>query len=821
MFKRAVNVALATTLSVSMLASSAIPAYAEDIAEGSSVETVESTETVDTNEGSVGTNEGTIDSNEGSVGTNASSGVINYNRTENESAGTSLGTVDTNAGTIGTNFGVVGTNLEGGVITSNDGPGLVDVNQGTINYNQGNRQEARDPQDPSIVLTDPQTGLPIVTQDAGVHTNDITGVIQSNDGYVGTNEGTIGVAEDGHTGNNDRVHINNGTITRNQCNATIDTNNGTVNLNTAQGSIGVNNGLVITNDSANGVYENNGQITTNDSLVYNNTSDGTVTTNSTTGTVKENAGDVLTNDGVVENNGDYVLTKDNEGSDVWTITTGTITVNNGEVKVNQGEIATNSDSATITSSNKGEVDRNFGSINKNNGVVKDNFGYVGTPDEGKTGVVQNNYAGSVGEGNTINQQWWSVLANPVTEFGKIVSNFFGAIFGGSDHSTVNVSADTEAPFNGPDIMADYVKDSGTLTVTPTAGEALLGFAAYDENGDELAVTTTYDANNNKWTLAGITQNAVLSYASAPITADPIDCGFNSNNKFAVGSDVLRPGDFVDCGSIMRGTSFAVLVQDADGEYNSIFGDYGLYAVADDSVQGGYVGEERYIFPTVSGKKYRYDGVQNSFIRFSLVDADAEYEPVEEHFRQPKSKTEDKKDEKNDKEDDSKSDDKKDAVPTTVVTDPVLTRTVLSTEVPATEPTAPSSYVDALAPTLTSPAEAYKAVDMSGRPLVSSVTQFEDAATTKVHTDFIESALKSAGVTFVSVTPAYTGHVVSQAANSVMTLRVSTNPKAKVFVVFVDPKTGKKTYVRAKQNKNGTISFDVPFANADFSVVEAK
>ena len=815
--RKVLNAALAATLSLAMIAPNAIPIYADDIAEGTTVET--SSTDVDKNEGSVGNNTGTINSNQGEVTTNE--GTIVVNEASNTTAGAekSLGTIGSNAGNVGTNDGIINTNLSSGTVGTNNYSGLIDVNSGTVNDNLGNRREELDPQ------TNEPTGN--LTLDAGIHENAEGGVIKQNHGYVGTNNATIGVDGDDNSGNFDRVAVNNGTITQSGTNAQIGENNGTITLNTANSNISKNNtnGTVETNEAR--VQDNAGTVESNTGHVQNNERGGTITTNASSGTVSENGGTIAINNGTVQNNADYVHSTDSNGYDVWATITGTITLNNGTVEVNQGTITENAgdNSDGNTTSHKGEVAKNFGTIGTNNGKVSANFGTI----EGGTGTVENNYGGTVAEGNTVSQQWWKVVANPVVEFGKTVSKFFNALFGGDDHDVVDTNPDVNSQsFNGNvPVNVDFVKNNGNLVVTPDANYAILGFKAVDGSGNELSLEKEYDSSTHAWTLKSINQNAEVQYATAPITTAEVNCGFTSGGKFAVGETTLRPGDFVSCGSIMKygfTGNPATQIEDPEnpGHYLSGLDIYGLYAIADSEASGGFVGEERLVLPTASGKKYRYDGVQDSWIRFTLVDESAEYEPVEEHpYVKPTTpKTEDKKDE------DSKEEEKKNVTPSTpattlAVSDPVLTTAVLSTDVPMTEPTAPSTYVETLAPTLVGPTETFKAVDMSGRPLSVAVSEVKNTVLTKAHTDFIETALKSVGVSFTSIKPAYTGYIASKAANSVMTLRVSTSKNAKVFVVFVDPVTGKKTYVKAKRNNNGSISFDVPFANAEFSVVEAK
>ena len=106
---------------------------------GTTVETVDSDEKMNTNEGTVTTNEGTVTTNEGTVTTNE--GEIDTNNgtvTTNEAGGqidTNNGTVTTNEGEIDSNNGTVTTNKAGGKIDTNNG--TVTTNEGEININTG------------------------------------------------------------------------------------------------------------------------------------------------------------------------------------------------------------------------------------------------------------------------------------------------------------------------------------------------------------------------------------------------------------------------------------------------------------------------------------------------------------------------------------------------------------------------------------------------------------------------------------------------------------------------------------------------------------
>ncbi len=256
----------------------------------------------------------------------------------------------------------------------------------------------------------------------------IIGVIDCNTGN------DVTVADSGTVNNNGGTIINNG--------GTVNYNSGTVNNN--EGEIGNNiAGTVVTNhgtitDNYLNVTENaaadegtgltEGTVTNN----YNNinTNNGTVTNNA--GYISENYGTVTDNAAPTENNTTGGLVEENHG---------TVTTNNGTINFNIGG---------TTDSAGGVVETNNGTIYNNQGTVKNNE-MGGTVDgEGASGIVENNWGGTVGAPETVQNQYYNV-----------------------DITTENAAAGNQTGFtdhNGASYLLEGAE--GTVTVTPESGYSI-------------------------------------------------------------------------------------------------------------------------------------------------------------------------------------------------------------------------------------------------------------------------------------------------------------------------------------------------------------
>ena len=151
---------------------------------------------------------------------------------------------------------------------------------------------------------------------------------------------------------------------------------------------------------------------------------------------------------------------------------------------------------------------------------------------------------------------------------------------------------------------------------------------------------------------------------------------------------------------------------------------------------------------------------------------------------------------------------------------IASAAILPTQMPQSVPVSPSEVVTRLAPVINAFAP-YGAVDLNGMPVSVYVTDTDpEQKKSKVYEAFINNVLATAGIQIDAkeTIAAYTGAIACTAANSVMTFRTVPNPGATLYVIFTDPVSGSVTYVLPKVNPDKTISFEVPFANCEFSVV---
>ena len=250
--------------------------------------------TIETNNGAVKTNSlGTIETNNGkvletglgsTVETNAKDGKIETNngtvgeKDDNGNVVAGSG----NSGTIETNNGTVITNNETGTVETNAKGGEIETNNGTVGdfgeCYSALETAAKDCKTfeefaAAVAGIELETGnFGTITDNKGdISYNGTDGFIETNNGYVGLNNGTVKT-------NNSAVGLNNGTVETN--NVGVELNNGTVKTN--NGYVQLNNGTVETNNG--GVSQNIGTVVTNNGYVEQNT--GTVVTNAIDGYVR-------------------------------------------------------------------------------------------------------------------------------------------------------------------------------------------------------------------------------------------------------------------------------------------------------------------------------------------------------------------------------------------------------------------------------------------------------------------------------------------------------------------------------------------------------
>ena len=266
-------------------------------------------------------NDGTIVNNYAGVGENNVTIETNKGTVGIEDADGNVVDISGNFGTVETNEGKVLINQKDGTVETNTLTGTIETNKGTV----GKKGE-----DGNVVGGSGNNGV-IRVNEGHVLTNNFDGIVITNtkDGTIDTNNGFVGARNDANeplfnsgTGNFGFIDVNNGKITINGENATVDTNNFVVYEN--NGDIGTNNG---------GVEYNYGDIVTNNGSVYEN--DGDIDTNNflvefNYGGIDTNSYEVWYNYGTVETNTIYGI--------VWNETdTNGVT---GEVKTNYGTMLT-------------------------------------------------------------------------------------------------------------------------------------------------------------------------------------------------------------------------------------------------------------------------------------------------------------------------------------------------------------------------------------------------------------------------------------------------------------------------------------------------
>ena len=183
--KRIISLAIALLLVCGM----PVSAFAEYISENPADTTisVSSDQTLDTNKGTVTTNDGIVMFNKGTVEDNNNDMANNHGTVENNNNGAN---VTANYGTVENNNGTVGANQDSAT---------VDTNSGTVRYNYGtvdNNSSTGKVNINSYNATVTTNNGTVTTNNGTVDTNEITGNVTNYEGTVGTNYGTVTYVKD-------------------------------------------------------------------------------------------------------------------------------------------------------------------------------------------------------------------------------------------------------------------------------------------------------------------------------------------------------------------------------------------------------------------------------------------------------------------------------------------------------------------------------------------------------------------------------------------------------------------------------------------------
>lgn len=375
-----------------------------------------------------------------------------------------------NSGTITTNMGTVSENADGGVITTNKyETGVIETNNGTVGRNEG-----------KITINNG-----VVQESAAVYSD-----FPVHYGHITTNNGTI--------------IVNQGTIS---------TNNGVIE----------NTWNIITNNGE------NGNITTNKGSIQNNY--GTVTNNEhgivwNHGTVEKNKEFVGTNTDTVVSNSAKVLTNAVDGEVNINEKTGEVTTNNGTVAENLGVIKTNTETG-IVKSNEGTVNENNGTVTENEGVITNNNGEVSGNSET---VIKNEGTVGVNEGVVeTNDADGDIVENQ----GFVFSND-GSISINEADGIVTMSESGEVAVNAGILYNAAIVADGTAP----DGERF-------EFGSDTLIGITYGNNDNETHVQWIeTMEEIYMILNYDAVAEKL--GTEKNKKFIGWEDefgtIYKPGD---------------------------------------------------------------------------------------------------------------------------------------------------------------------------------------------------------------------------------------------------------------------------------------
>ncbi len=191
------------------------------------------------------------------------------------------------------------------------------------------------------------------------------------------------------------------------------------------------------------------------------------------GTIVNNSGNVRGEAGVVSN----------------VCSGGTAQLSGGGTVINNYCSAELGSGSTVSG---GTVIHNYGTtILQCGGTVENN--HVGGVILGSSGVVLNNYGGTLESGVTVTNQYWSVS---VTGLGANYDSSFRNISGGSYLQTISGGADTGA--------------SGQIVIRPTGGYEFSGSGPMSGSTATYTYTLTRSGDNYILTISDITGNVVIS-----------------------------------------------------------------------------------------------------------------------------------------------------------------------------------------------------------------------------------------------------------------------------------------------------------------------
>lgn len=498
--------------------------------------------------------------------------------------------------------------------------------------------------------------------------------------------------------------------------------------------------------------------------------------------VTENLGLIQTNTGTVTDNKGKDLNKEDRGLDHGIIVNnGTVTTNNGDIYTNVGSVGINNGTihdVTTTKQNPNatpSVETNNGTIDYvNNGTVDTNnegkkIGYVNVNSTVTTNngiiekvdgkVVTNN--GTIDEVTTQPTQPGNVKGTVETNEGTIGRN---AAIVEDNNGTIRVNESKGVVKDNTDgivkINEGGVVNGGTVEINLGHPENAMAANVLQQ----MYQVISEKLGNLSWTDA--TDNGKNDYYETYSYGSQVELWLDTKGKL-----ILTPADPTkEIKSISTPNGGATVVKREDGKYEI----YGI--TKDTNLSVLFVGESV---------------------------------PVKVEVKAEEKKDDDKKEEK-----------KTESAPSVVSTPAVATLTASSPV-----PVAPSAKVMTLAPVI-NPSALYGAVDLNGVPTNATVVSSENNAMRSSSTNLITSALATSGIVREEIYTGFTGKITTQSQGSIMTLNnvvVTYNYKydTDIYVAFKNPATGAMMYVLPKINSDGSISFEVPFANCEFSVVYAE
>ncbi len=508
-----------------------------------------------------------------------------------------------------------------------------------------------------------------------------------------------------------------------------------------------------------------------------------VSVGTNTATIGTNNGLIQTNNGTVTTNAGSDVDDNTRGLDHGiVVNNGTVTTNNGDIEKNVGTVTTNNGTITELSTTREHPDATP-SVGTNNGTIEFvNSGTVGTnaanKEIGYTNVnttvdVNNGTIGTVhGTVNTNNGTIDQVSTQPTqpgnlkgtvtTNNGTINNN---AAIVQENAGTVNYNESTGVVTNTNNGKVEVNKggtvNGGTVEINLGHPES----AAAANVLQQMYQVISEKLGNLSWTDG--TDNNKQDYYEEHFSSSQVNLWLDTEGKL-----ILTPADPTkEIKSISTPNGGATVVKRDDGKYEI----YGI--TKDTNLSVLFVGESV---------------------------------PVKVEVKTEENKEEDKKEEKK----------------TTTTTPSVVSTPAVATLTAASPvPVAPSAKVMTLAPVI-NPSALYGAVDLNGVPTNATIVSSQSSAMSSSSTNLITTALATSGIVREEVYTGFTGRITTQSQGSIMTLKnvVATyNYKygTDIYVAFKNPVTGAMMYVLPKINNDGSISFEVPFANCEFSVVYAE